>query len=75
MWLLLYYLRSRGFFIIVFKGYDKLFLLAFICTFLDNLWNSVIPKPFYVFALFGTFAFDSRMLPGRILGVYFNYNS
>lgn len=53
MWLLFYYLRSRGFFIVVFKGYDKLFLLAFICTFLDNLWSIFMHKD-YSFSRFPT---------------------
>lgn len=40
-------LQVWGLFIIVFKGYDQLFLLGFICAFLDSLWSILMHKDYF----------------------------
>lgn len=42
-----------GVFTVVFKGYDQLLLLAFICAFLDSLWRIFMRKDdfFFLFSL------------------------
>lgn len=39
--------QGGRFFAIVFKGCDQLFLLAFICAFLDNLWSIFTHKDYF----------------------------